>query len=152
MPWWIVPERGILKYFYRDHLPLGFMVRLPLTQKAMFNSGLYVDSRTVSLLTQFYAWLRMFISKGNNNKNSSPNIQNLWHTSYIQKRSGGGGGARREGGCREGRRKQSQNWKRWRSPGIDSEESIKPANVSWRAGTSNRVVVPARQARFLGSW
>jgi hypothetical protein len=37
------------------------------------------------------------------------------------------------------------------SPGIDSEESIPPASVAWRAGTTNRVVVPARQAgnRFL---
>jgi hypothetical protein len=40
----------------------------------------------------------------------------------------------------------------WR-PGIDAEESIPPAYVAWRAGTTNRVVVPARQAgnRFLGS-
>jgi hypothetical protein len=40
-----------------------------------------------------------------------------------------------------------------RIPGIDSQESILPAYVAWRAGTSNRVVVPARQAgnRFLGS-
>jgi hypothetical protein len=39
------------------------------------------------------------------------------------------------------------------SPGIDSKESIPPAYVAWRAGTSNRVVIPARQAgnRFLGS-
>ncbi len=34
-----------------------------------------------------------------------------------------------------------------------SRKSIPPAYVVWRAGTSNRVVVPARQAgnRFLGS-
>jgi hypothetical protein len=40
-----------------------------------------------------------------------------------------------------------------RSPRIDSKESIAPAFVAWRAGTSNRVVVPTRQAgnRFLGS-
>jgi hypothetical protein len=40
-----------------------------------------------------------------------------------------------------------------RTPGIDSKESISPANVTWRAGTSNRVVVLARQAgnQFLGS-
>jgi hypothetical protein len=40
-----------------------------------------------------------------------------------------------------------------RSPGIDSEEAIPPAYVAWRAGTTNRVIVPARQARnrFLGS-
>ncbi len=39
------------------------------------------------------------------------------------------------------------------SPGIDSHESIAPAYVVWRAGTKNRVVVPARQAgnRFLVS-
>ncbi len=39
------------------------------------------------------------------------------------------------------------------SQGIDSEESIPPAYVAWRAGTTNRVVVRARQAgnRFLGS-
>jgi hypothetical protein len=38
-------------------------------------------------------------------------------------------------------------------PGIDSEDSIPPAYVAWRAGTTNRVVVPARQDgnRFLGS-
>ncbi len=39
------------------------------------------------------------------------------------------------------------------SPGIDSEESISPTYVAWRAGTKNRVVVPSRQAgnRFLVS-
>ncbi len=43
--------------------------------------------------------------------------------------------------------------KRLCSPGINSEESIPPAYVAWRAGTKNWVVVPARQAgnRFLGS-
>jgi hypothetical protein len=43
--------------------------------------------------------------------------------------------------------------KRLRSPGIDSKESIPPVYVARRAGTSNRVVVPARQAwnRFLDS-
>jgi hypothetical protein len=43
--------------------------------------------------------------------------------------------------------------KRLRSPGIDSEESISSTYVAWRAGTKNRVVVPARQAgnRFLVS-
>jgi hypothetical protein len=43
--------------------------------------------------------------------------------------------------------------KRLRGPGIDSEESILATYVAWRAGTSNRVVLPARQAagRFLGS-
>ncbi len=42
--------------------------------------------------------------------------------------------------------------KRWRRPGINSEESILPAYVAWQVGTTNRVVVPARQAgnRFLG--
>ncbi len=40
-----------------------------------------------------------------------------------------------------------------RSPGIDSKKSILPAYVAWWAGTSNRVLVPDRQAgnRFLGS-
>jgi hypothetical protein len=40
-----------------------------------------------------------------------------------------------------------------RRPGIDSEDSIPPAYATWRAGTTNSVVVPARQAgnRFLGS-
>ncbi len=44
--------------------------------------------------------------------------------------------------------------KRSRRSGIDSEDSIPPAYVAWRAGTTNRVVVPARQAgnRFLGSF
>jgi hypothetical protein len=43
--------------------------------------------------------------------------------------------------------------KRLWSPGIESEESISPAYVAWRAGTPNMAVVPARQAgnRFLGS-
>jgi hypothetical protein len=43
--------------------------------------------------------------------------------------------------------------KRLRSPGIDSEKSIPLDYVAWRAGTTNRVVVPARQAgnRFRGS-
>ena len=36
--------------------------------------------------------------------------------------------------------------KRLRRPGIDSEDSIPPAYVAWRAGTTNRVAVPARQA------
>ncbi len=42
--------------------------------------------------------------------------------------------------------------KRLWSPGIESAESISPAYVAWRAGTPNRVVVPARQAgnRFHG--
>ncbi len=41
-----------------------------------------------------------------------------------------------------------------RSPGIDSDESIPPAYVTWRVSSmTNRVVVPARQAgnRFLSS-
>ncbi len=43
--------------------------------------------------------------------------------------------------------------KRLRRPGIDSEESIPPAYVAWRASTTNRVVVPVHQAgnRFLVS-
>ncbi len=43
--------------------------------------------------------------------------------------------------------------KRLRSPGIDFKESIPPAYETWRASTSNEVVVPAPQAgnRFLGS-
>ncbi len=36
--------------------------------------------------------------------------------------------------------------KRLRRPGINSEDSIPPAYVTWRAGTKNIVVVPARQA------
>jgi hypothetical protein len=43
--------------------------------------------------------------------------------------------------------------KRLKSPGIDSEKSIPPAYVAWRASTPNKVVVTARQVgnRFLGS-
>ncbi len=43
--------------------------------------------------------------------------------------------------------------KRLRRPGIDSEDSIPPAYVAWQADTTNRVVVPGRQAgnQFLGS-
>ncbi len=39
------------------------------------------------------------------------------------------------------------------SLGINSDELILPADVAWLAGTTNRVVVPARQAghQFLGS-
>jgi hypothetical protein len=42
--------------------------------------------------------------------------------------------------------------KRLSSSGIDSKDAISPAYVAWRAGMSNRVVLPARQAgnRFLG--
>ncbi len=48
---------------------------------------------------------------------------------------------------------RAQICKRFRSPGIDSKESIPPTYVAWRAGTSNRIVVHARQDgnRFLGS-
>jgi hypothetical protein len=44
--------------------------------------------------------------------------------------------------------------KRLRRPGIDSEDSIPPAYIAGRAGTTIRVVVPAREAvnRFLGSF
>ncbi len=40
-----------------------------------------------------------------------------------------------------------------RSQGNDSVESVPPVYVAWRAGTTNRVVVAARQAgnRFLYS-
>jgi hypothetical protein len=43
-------------------------------------------------------------------------------------------------------------FKRLRSPGIDSKESIPPDYVAWRAGMTNRAVVPARRAgnRFQG--
>jgi hypothetical protein len=43
--------------------------------------------------------------------------------------------------------------KRSRRLGIDSEDTILPVYVAWRPGTTNRVVVTARQAgnRFLGS-
>jgi hypothetical protein len=39
------------------------------------------------------------------------------------------------------------------SPGIDSNESIPPAYVAWRAGTTNKVVAPVRKAgnRFMDS-
>ncbi len=37
--------------------------------------------------------------------------------------------------------------KRLRSPGIDSEESIPPTCVAWRAGATNRVCAPTRQAK-----
>ncbi len=45
------------------------------------------------------------------------------------------------------------NCKHLKRPVIDSEDSIPPAYVAWRASTTNRVVVQARQAgnRFLGS-
>jgi hypothetical protein len=52
-----------------------------------------------------------------------------------------------------GLRNKARICKHLRSSGIDSEESILPAYEAWRAGTTNRVFVPARQARnrFLGS-
>ncbi len=40
----------------------------------------------------------------------------------------------------------SPNCKRFRSPGIESKESILPAYAAWCAGTTDRVVVPAPQA------
>ncbi len=40
----------------------------------------------------------------------------------------------------------SPNGKRFRSPGIKSKESILLAYAAWWAGTTKRVVVPARQA------
>ncbi len=48
---------------------------------------------------------------------------------------------------------RSRICKRLMSPGIDSEELIPTAYIAWRPGTSNRVVLLARQAgyRFLGS-
>jgi hypothetical protein len=51
-------------------------------------------------------------------------------------------------------RQQKSQTKDWRSPEIDSYESIPPAYVSWRVGTSDWVVVPARRAgnRFLRSF
>ncbi len=51
------------------------------------------------------------------------------------------------------RRARARICKRLWSPKIVSEESIQLAYVAWRAGTTNRVVVPARQAgnRFQGS-
>ncbi len=47
---------------------------------------------------------------------------------------------------RRGRRLENRS-------GFDSKESIPPTYVAWQAGTTNRVVVPARQDgnRFLGS-
>jgi hypothetical protein len=42
---------------------------------------------------------------------------------------------------------QSPYCKRLRSPGIDSEESISPAYLSWRAGTTNGVVLLSRHAK-----
>ncbi len=44
-------------------------------------------------------------------------------------------------------------WESLRALGIDSKESTPPAYIAWRAGTSNKVVVPARYAgnRLLGS-
>ncbi len=39
--------------------------------------------------------------------------------------------------------------KRLWSPGIDSEESSSPAYVAWRAGTKNRVVVPAARLESI---
>jgi hypothetical protein len=50
-------------------------------------------------------------------------------------------------------RHRARTCKRLRSPGIDSKESVAPTYVAWRAGTSNKVVAPARLSgnRFLCS-
>ncbi len=55
--------------------------------------------------------------------------------------------------CRHTATAEPEFVKRLRVSGIDSRESISPAYVAWRAGTSNRVVVPVCQAgdRLLGS-
>jgi hypothetical protein len=52
------------------------------------------------------------------------------------------------------KRTRARICKRLRRPGIDSEDSIPPAYVAWRAVTTNSFVVQARQAvnRFLGSF
>jgi hypothetical protein len=53
----------------------------------------------------------------------------------------------------DGRENRARICKRLWRLGIDSEQSIPPSYLTWRAGTKNRVVVLARQAenRFLGS-
>jgi hypothetical protein len=48
------------------------------------------------------------------------------------------------------KRTRARICKRLRRPGIDSEDSIPPACVAWRAGTTHRVVVQARQAVIPG--
>ncbi len=96
----------------------------------------------------------MFISKENNNKTSSPNTQ-----ASLTILRGEGGGRREEGegegreGAEKGEESKARTCEDLRIPGIDSKESITPAYVAWRAGTSNRVVIPARHAgnRFLGA-
>ncbi len=45
----------------------------------------------------------------------------------------------------------SPYFKRLRSPGTGSEESIPPAYVDWRAGTANRIEVPALRLG-IDSW
>jgi hypothetical protein len=82
----------------------------------------------------------------------------LWEISTDQLGNRGGGGDGGGGGSYSARPNlfysRARICKRLFSPEIDSEESIQPAYVAWRAGTTNRVVVPARQAgnRFLGSF
>ncbi len=60
---------------------------------------------------------------------------------------------RHHGSLHSGLRNRDRICKLLMSPGIDSEASILPAYVGWRAGTTNKVAVLARQARnrFLGS-
>jgi hypothetical protein len=47
-------------------------------------------------------------------------------------------------------------YKRLRSPGIDSKESVPPAYAAWRTGTTNSVIIPGPPGyiiwrnRFLG--
>ncbi len=41
-------------------------------------------------------------------------------------------------------------WKRFRSPGIDSKESVPRAYVAWRADMTNGVFIPVRQATLAG--
>ncbi len=52
-------------------------------------------------------------------------------------------------GCRQKDDFQSPNLLTFKQPRNYSKESIPPAYVAFRAGTSNRVVVAARQAELL---
>ncbi len=77
-----------------------------------------------------------------------PSSLNEIPTDHLLNRVGWGGGVLR---LPPGPSYWASICKRLRSPGIDSEKSTPPGYVAWRAGTTNRVAVPARQAG-IDSW
>jgi hypothetical protein len=84
----------------------------------------------------FWLWISPRIRSQNRN-GSKGNVRDLWGTSF----------------CKNPRKSASLpcpfKEPRNRYRGINSEESISPAHITWGAGTTSRVFGPARQA---GKW